>query len=169
MFTNKLKAAGKKTIFRVPCHYHIYIYIISQCAGTFKHLLAESHYRQQKHIQYSMYNTWKHTTLNSNRITHFLWVQQMVHPQTYNNSVYSVIQCNKTHLQQITRYCLCYESKQIAEHALQQDDYHQLNRNEQVIIFHFKTGQSQLQSHVHTKFKVGNFIFYLCAQASQTV
>ena len=37
----------------------------------------------------------------------------------------------------------------------QKDDYHQLNRKEQVVIFRLRTGHCRLKKHMHDRFKVG--------------
>ena len=37
----------------------------------------------------------------------------------------------------------------------QRDDYHQLSRKEQVIIFRLRTGHCRLNKHMHDRFKVG--------------
>ena len=49
------------------------------------------------------------------------------------------------------------------------DDYHMLNRKEQVTIFRLRTGHSRLRSHMYTKFKVGTTNLCTCSQVPQTV
>ena len=48
------------------------------------------------------------------------------------------------------------------------DDYHLLNRQEQVIIFRLRTGHNRLNSHMYTKFKIGTTAKCTCGQANQT-
>ena len=49
------------------------------------------------------------------------------------------------------------------------DDYHLLDRNEQVIIFRLRTGHNRLRGHMFTRFKIGNTALCQCGQEPQTV
>jgi hypothetical protein len=49
-----------------------------------------------------------------------------------------------------------------------QDDYHNMNRSEQVVIMRLRTGHSRLRSHMYTKFKIGNSATCTCGRAPQT-
>ena len=49
-----------------------------------------------------------------------------------------------------------------------QDDYHNMNRSEQVIILRLRTGHNRLRSHMYTKFKIGNTAMCTCGQAAQS-
>lgn len=48
-----------------------------------------------------------------------------------------------------------------------QDDYHIMNRSEQVIILRLRTGHNRLRSHMYTKFKIGNTAMCTCGQTTQ--
>ena len=49
-----------------------------------------------------------------------------------------------------------------------QDDYHIMNRSEQVVILRLRTGHNRLRSHMYTKFKIGNTATCTCGQAAQS-
>jgi ribonuclease HI len=49
-----------------------------------------------------------------------------------------------------------------------QDDYHNMNRSEQVVIMRLRTGHNRLRSHMYTKFKIGTSATCTCGQAPQT-
>ena len=49
----------------------------------------------------------------------------------------------------------------------QKDDYHLLDREQQVIIFRLRTGHSRLKSHMHRRFKIGDSPTCPCGNARQ--
>ena len=48
------------------------------------------------------------------------------------------------------------------------DDYHLLDRAEQVTIFRLRTGHNRLRAHMFSKFKIGDSALCICGQAPQT-
>ena len=48
------------------------------------------------------------------------------------------------------------------------DDYHLLNRQEQVTIFRLRTGHNRLRNHMFSKFKIGETALCTCGQEPQT-
>jgi hypothetical protein len=48
------------------------------------------------------------------------------------------------------------------------DDYHNMSRSEQVVIFRLRTGHNRPRSHMYTKFKIGNSAICTCGRAPQT-
>ena len=49
-----------------------------------------------------------------------------------------------------------------------QDDYHVMDRPEQVIILRLRTGHNRLRNHIYTKFKIGESAMCTCGLAPQT-
>ena len=49
-----------------------------------------------------------------------------------------------------------------------QDDYHIMNRSEQVVILRLRMGHNRLCSHMNTKFKIGNTAMCTCGQEAQS-
>jgi hypothetical protein len=49
-----------------------------------------------------------------------------------------------------------------------QDDYHIMARQEQVVMFRFRTEDNRLRGHMYTIFQIGNSARCACGQVPQT-
>ena len=59
--------------------------------------------------------------------------------------------------------------KSLHRQPIKKDDYHQLSRKEQVIIFRLRTGHVRLNKHMHNRFRIGESPECSCGNGDQSV